>query len=63
MNYKYKNIELFKKLESVNNVLTYQTLFDDELKSIKFINEHCMLDYLQRIIIADLIHKIDFGGK
>ena len=63
MGYKYKNIELFKQLESVNNVLTYQTLFDNELKSIDFINEHCMLDYLQRIIIADLMHKIDFGGK
>jgi len=60
---KYNNIELFKYLKAEGNTLTYQSIYDDHLIVDNFLDAHCMLDYLQRVIITNLMRKIDFGGK
>jgi len=58
---KYRGKKLFKYLNVTGTILTYKTRYDSKRQNVSFKSTDCMLDYLQRVIIANLIRKIDLG--
>lgn len=60
---KYNGKKLFKYFKIEDKNLIYQTYCNKERITKTFLSHDCMLDYLQRVIIANLIRKIDCGSK
>lgn len=60
---KYNGKKLFKFFKIEDKNLIYQTYCNKERITKTFLSYDCMLDYLQRVIIAKLIRKIDCESK